>query len=294
MKLEEGRRYDFLVQKTLDIGSVTYYLLRGPSRKKYLLRKDLYEDYDIQMNTTINCRVDKINCRGEVFLEPENPHYSEGGVYCFEIKGRDIRVNESGDPLPVLLVRDKFGNELVVPMNLAGDYEPDNSKSISLKVLRINKGRIMFTENVKTEKSERIEEDSLFEFEIYDKMKGLDGKDYFMVRDKNKRHHLLASQQYSYYGLEKGRSFMGRYIKYKGSGDYKIEPLNPYYEAGKEYDFRLISEEERPDGPGKILIVEDEHGLRHEVFVQSDYQPYNMLSLRVEKIRKGWPLLRPV
>ncbi|MDT8401025.1 MAG: hypothetical protein RQ743_04955 [Bacteroidales bacterium] len=294
MKLEEGKRYDFLVKKNLDLGNNKYFLLEGPGKEKYLLRKEYYKDYNIRINGVINCRVDKINCRGEVFLEPANPWYDEGGIYDFEVSGRDIRLDASGDMIPVLLLKDRFANDLVVPINMAGSYDSGKSKSVALKILRIVKGRILFTDSVRLEKGEKKEEDNILEFYIYDKVAGIDGKDYFMVSDPDNKHHLLAADQYTYYGLKKGRSFRGRFIKYHDGGMYKIEPINPYYEKGGEYDFELVTVNDRPEGQGKVLFVKDRHGLKHEVFVPENFKVGKKLTFRVEKIRKGWPLLVPL
>ncbi len=294
MKLKEGKRYDFLVEKIVRVGDNTYYLLRGPGDTKYLLRKKYYKHYDIQLNNIINCRVDKINCRGEVFLEPENPYYKEGDEYDFRVIGKEVRVNESGEVIPVLLVLDKFSTELVVPMSIIGTYDVLNSDHIRLRIRSISKGRILFKDTGNDEEGEHEEEDAVYEFLIYDKMTGVDGKDYFLVSDHNNSNYIIPAEQYSYYGLDKGRTFSGRYIKYHDSEQYKIEPLNPHYTAGKKYEFKLISANDKPDGPGKILIVGDRHGLKHEVFVPSNYRLAEKLVLRVEKIRKGWPLLVPV
>ncbi|MBS0009863.1 MAG: hypothetical protein KFF49_00535 [Bacteroidales bacterium] len=294
MEIEEGKRYDFLVEKTVSLGAKSYYLLKGPDDIKYLLRKDLFEHYNIYLNSFINCRVDKINCRGEVFLEPVNPYYEEGKEYEFRITGRDIRVEESGELTPVLLLADKFSREQVIPMNRAGSVEVMNNDYITLRVSRINKGRILFTDPEKEIKGDKKQEDKVYEFFIFDRMTGVDGKEYFIVSDQNDSHYLLPAKQYSYYGLEKGRTFMGRFIKYHSTGKYKIEPVNPYYQPGKQYTFHLVSSLDKPDGPGKVLVVGDEYGLKHEVFVTEDYCPADKLVLKVEKIRKGWPLLVPV
>ena len=294
MKLKEGKRYDFLVEKTLRIGDKDYYLLKGPGNDKFLLRKKYYEDYDIRPDSIINCRVDKINCRAEVFLEPENPYYKEGKIYDFRIIGRDVRVNDSGEKITVMLVQDKFSNELVVPMNIVGESDIYGSEYINLKIWRINKGRIFFRDTMHVQKSRHEEENAVYEFLIYDRMTGVDGKDYFLVCDTNNSHYIIPAEQYSHYGLKKDSTFRGRLIKYHASGQYKVEPLHPYYTPGKEYEFKLISIIDRPDGPGKILTVGDRHGLRHEVMVPQDYKPQEKLTLRVEKIRKGWPLLMPL
>jgi len=294
MKLEEGKRYDFLVQKTLSLGDNDFFLLRGPDQQKYLLPVKYYRTYNIKIDNIISCRVDKINCRGEVFLEPDNPFYKEGKEYEFEVSGRDIRLNEAGELIPVLLAKDRSGNEVVVPMSMTGSYDPLKTKKVSLTIKRINKGRILFTDSVDSKKDGTWGEDEIIEFHIYDRMMGVDGREYFLVSDPGNSHHLLPVEHYSYYGLEKGKTFRGKYISYHEHGKYRVEPLNPYYEPGKEYELEIIAVSDRPDGPGKLLIMGDRYGLEHEVYAQGSFLPGTRIKLRVEKIRKGWPLFIPV
>jgi len=294
MRLEEGKRYDFLVEKTLRLGNNNYYLLKGPGNGKYLLRKEYYEHYNIQPDDYINCRVDKINCRGEVYLEPENPYYAEGENYDFRVAGRDVRLNDSGEIIPVVLVKDKFSNELVVPMSCVGAYDVNKHKYINLRIWRINKGMILFEDPEPSKHGEDKEEGAIYEFLIHDKMKGINGRDYFIVSDQSKSHYVIPADKYSHYGLNVGGSFRGRFIKYHDSGQYKVEPQNPYYKPGKKYKFNMISVNDKPDGPGKILVVEDSYGLKHEVIVPDNYPLKKILVFRVEKIRKGLPLLIPV
>ncbi len=294
MKLDEGKRYDFLVEKTLSLGENDFFLLRGPDEQKYLLPQQYYQSYNIGIGDIISCRVDKINCRGEVFLEPAHPYYTEGEEYEFGVSGRDIRINEAGEQVPVILLRDSSGNEVVVPINMVASFDPLKTGKVSLIIRRINKGKILFTGPVESKKAGSREEDEIIEFYIYDRMMGVDGREYFLVSDPYSEHHLLPVEQYSYYGLDKGKAFRGRYIRYHDQGMYKIEPLNPYYEPGNEYDLEIISVSDRPDGAGKILIVADEHGLEHNVYTERAYLPGTRIKLRVEKIRKGWPLFVPV
>ncbi|MFO7851032.1 MAG: hypothetical protein ACQERS_07875 [Bacteroidota bacterium] len=295
MRLKEGRRYDFLVEKKVKIGDIDFFLLKGPGGEKCLLREKYYKHYDIQAETVINCRVDKINCNGEVFLEPENPYYKEGEEYDFPVIGRDVRANKSGELTPVLLVKDKFNIELVIPLRNIKPYSADKSDYIRLKIQRIKKGKIIFPDPENHSESARIEENDVYDFFIHDRIRGMDGKDYFTVYDRTNKKYLIPVDQYAYYGLEKGKSFRGRFIKYPADTDqYKIEPLNPYYTEGNKYEFELLSMNDMPDRPGKILIVGDRHGLKHKVLVPSDYKPPDKPVFKVEKIRKGWPLLVPV
>lgn len=291
MKLREGKKYDFTVEKILEVGANAFYLLKGPGGGKYLLPKKTYEHYGIKLKSVINCRVDKINCQGEVFLEPPNPYYEEGKEYDFEVSGHDIRVNEVGEMVRGLLLKDKFANELILPLANAGGYDIPIGGYIRLKVRKITKGKLVFTETRDKQSSVPLQEDRVNEFYIYDKMRGTDGKEYFLIRDNNNSHHILPAKQYSYYGLETGKTFKARLISYHNTGRYKIEPLNPYYEPGKEYEFDLISETGKPGSDEKILLLSDKHGLRHEAKVPGDYTVAKRIRLRVEKIRKGRPLL---
>lgn len=293
MKLKEGKRYDFLIEKELTVGNNDYYLLRGPAGGKYLLPQKHYSDYGIELKSSLNCRVDRINCRGEVFLEPANPFYEEGKEYDFKISGRDIRVNDKGELTPVLVLEAKYGNELIIPLNEAGLNDTGKEDYIRLPVKRINKGRLILTCGSEKPEGERVEEGRIYEFFIYDKKKGLDGREYYLIRDTDNLHHILPVSYYSYYGLGTGKSFRGRFIKYQDGGKYKIEPLNPYYKPGEVYEFELVSVSSKADGQGKILVLTDNHGLKHEVHVPEGYEAVKKLHFRVEKIRKGWPLLVP-
>ncbi|MEA1887252.1 MAG: hypothetical protein U9N72_08595 [Bacteroidota bacterium] len=294
MKLEEGKRYDFFVERKVKVGDSTYFLLTGPGGVKCLLREKYYKHYGIQVESIINCRVDKINCRGEIFLEPENPHYREGEEYDFLVTGRDVRINESGELMPVLLVKDKFNIELVVPLSIIGPYNADADDYIRLKIRRITKGRIFFIDPENHKKSNSIDENAEYDFMISDRIRGMDGKDYFIVYDNANNKYSVPVDPYAYYGLEKGKTFRGRYLKYHDTGQYKIEPLNPYYEEGNTYEFELLSVNDMPDRSDKILLVGDKYGLKHKVLVPFDYKPAEKPVFKVEKIRKGWPLLVPV
>lgn len=294
MRLKEGRRYDFLVEKKVKLGDIAFFLLKGPGGEKCLLREKYYKHYDIQSETVINCRVDKINCNGEVFLEPENPYYKEGEEYDFQVIGKDIRADKSGELSSVLLVKDKFNNELVIPMSDVKLYSAGAGDYIRLKIQRIKKGRIIFLGPENHDKSERIKENTVYDFIINDRIRGMDGKDYFIVYDHANKKYMIPVDQYAYYGLEKGKTFRGRFIRYSGTDQYKIEPLNPYYTEGNKYEFELLSMNDMPDRPGKILILADRYGLKHKVLVPSDYTPADKPVFKVEKIRKGWPLLVPV
>ena len=96
MKLKEGRRYNFNVEKIISLNDIDYYVLSGPDKRKYLLDIEDYTSYNIKPGVQLDCRVDKINCQGEIFLEPRHPYYEEGKSYSFNVNNYEDRVNKSG------------------------------------------------------------------------------------------------------------------------------------------------------------------------------------------------------
>lgn len=294
MKIEEGKKYRFVVLRITELGDNEYFLLKGPDNKKYLLLKELYRNYGIKANTNILCRVDKINCQGEVFLEPQNPFYEEGGTYEFVVSGKDMRLDENRKSVPVITVNDRLGNEVSVPYSEIIGGIPESGDTIVLQISRIWKGKLISRHIDEGLAGDIVEEDKLYSFIIFDKMTGLDGKEYYMVRDYQNRHHVLPVAYYSYYGLKKDVEFRGRFVKYNKNNNTRIEPENPYYEPGNVYEFNLVSSSRKPDDNMSLITLIDKHGLKHKVVVESEFKLAKPLMMRVEKIRKGWPLLIPV
>jgi hypothetical protein len=139
--LEEGKHYQFNV-----IGRITlqdersYFILEDPYKIRHLLPFWLYEDYKIVTGLSISCKVDKINCTGRVYLEPEHPHYSEGHIYNFTL----VRIDKKSpsDKLS-LIVTDIFNNEISVDCPngyTLENHENMESGKVSCKLVRVRKG----------------------------------------------------------------------------------------------------------------------------------------------------------
>lgn len=85
-KFTEGEEHSFKVIKTLIIpGEAAYYLLESMQGNRLLMPMAFYNGYNIKPGDTIRCRIDKINCSGKIFLEPEHPYYKPGCIYSFVI-----------------------------------------------------------------------------------------------------------------------------------------------------------------------------------------------------------------
>jgi hypothetical protein len=84
--LQVGNTYSFFVLKKLDLpDGKTYFVVVDSNGEKHLIPEKYYNNYPIQLKSNYNCHVDKINCQGRIFLEPEHPKYKIGQEDVFRI-----------------------------------------------------------------------------------------------------------------------------------------------------------------------------------------------------------------
>lgn len=290
MKLKEGSRYIFDVEKCMELGNKEFYVLKGPDNRKYLLNKSEYFRYNIKIGTKLDCRVDKINCKGEIFLEPLHPYYTEGDVYDFIVVKHEELVNKVGERVNATRLRGNVGDEVILDESFFKDNMPDVGLIISLNIHKISKGQISIADFKEVIKTDKEEEEEIYDFILIDESPGLDNKDYYIVKDKPGQTYTIRKDYYKHYNLKIGEKFKGRFIRYKDGEDVNIEPLNPWFEPGSEYSFTVKSIVKYSETGGFILLG-DSWGRDHKVAYREDIQAGEKLVYRVEKMRKGWPLL---
>jgi hypothetical protein len=136
--LVEGKYYHFKVLKTVNLPEEgDHYMLRHKSGRRLLLPAEPYNNYCIGVNSTIECKVDKINCTGKVFLEPRHPVYIEDKIYDFTVHQnsvKDINLNET------ITVHDVFNNEVQVNWPSNKSKLPEIGTNIKLRVDRLTNG----------------------------------------------------------------------------------------------------------------------------------------------------------
>lgn len=133
MKLLEEQYYRFKVLKTVTLPDTSEnMILQGPDGRKYMLPLAYYKDYDLKSKAEITCRVDKINCRGKVFLEPENPWYSPGDNIDATVNKIEFDENEN-----IFIVEVSIINGLILPVKM--NRRPTENV-IRCSVLKIRKG----------------------------------------------------------------------------------------------------------------------------------------------------------
>ena len=120
-----------------------FFVLRSRQNSRHLLSKNLYAAYGISPGMEITCKVDKVNCSGKMFLEPEHPHYKTGGVYDFNVIRTISITNSVGNVEKMTVVSDIAGNEIFVPYSEL----PDGGEQtpLSCRVERIKKGLLFLS-----------------------------------------------------------------------------------------------------------------------------------------------------
>ncbi len=138
-KLTEGEVYAFTFKKlvTLSDGE-DYMVMEDPFGIRHMITYKYYMKYGLKPGTTVNCVVDKINCTGRVFLEPEHPVYKKGAKFFFEF----VRIQLSTDRIDMseIVVSDIFGNEIIAEI-LDGIVPRPLTESSYYQVEGFKKGR---------------------------------------------------------------------------------------------------------------------------------------------------------
>lgn len=292
-ELIEGNLYSFLVEKLLTMpDGESSYVLRGPDNRKFLIPAVRYLKYGIIPGKDISCRIDKINCKGEVFLEPVNPWYSENRHYQFEVVEYRVMKSSRIRQGRVMMVKSITGDIIPVPIPQGKEF-PQPGETISLFVQRISKGQLHLVIEKGQVSLEHLDTEVDYEFEVTGTETDIDGEEYFIVEDQLGVTHIVKKRYYGYYGLREGVKFRGRVVKYVEDGSKMIEPENPFYTPGQFLEIEIArNEKNRADG-SYYIAGSDRFGQSHEFRTVSKIKSEKILA-RVLKIRKGKPLLELV
>ncbi|HOP12720.1 hypothetical protein [Lentimicrobium sp.] len=146
-KLEEGKTYIFSFLKLVTLADgEAYMVMEDPFGIRHMLLYRYYKQYDLQPDTAVRCRVDRINCTGRVFLEPEHPFYKPGTSAVFPVIRAGFR-NAEYSVNRVILVKDIFDNEIevVIPPEYRDNIMAGARVECTVKLIR--KGRPVLSLN---------------------------------------------------------------------------------------------------------------------------------------------------
>ncbi len=294
-RLSEGSVYPFRVLKTVSLGpGDDWFVLQDPQGYKILLPEVFYKDYGFAPGDLINCRVDKVNCNGKVYLEPEHPHYREGEAYPFLVHCKGQRKDILGADEFYFMVKDVFNKQWKVRIHSKRLWD-NPPKSINCRLQRIKKGILYLQYERDDNKADYLEIGKIYDFTIIDeKTDPGSGKSYFILKDESDRKHLLNKKYYREYGFSKGSHIQCLVEKQAAEGYYILEPAHPCYETGKKYKFPVDRLEEMVFTDGfkqKVLVLRDCFGLEIKVNIDEHlvklFGEKRYIWARLRKIRKS-------
>jgi len=292
MKFEKGTWYSFsIIGKTNILEKGEHYILSHESGRKMLLNAEYYVKYNLTIGQTIQCRVDKVNCTGQVFLEPNHPYYTEGETYDFIL----LRIFSTDDSFYNATVSDFFANELDVYLNHPDDFYPN--QLVSLQVIQIKKGLPILSQST-IDKNKHFEDNAEIKL-IVKKIAKHNSEDYYILCQGAQVMSKIKVKHYKDYGFDVGDDIVCNILGKEGNERLIVEPKSPFYQIGGVYLFTKQSIEEYINLEGaikKVIVVLDLSGKKCGVEI-SEYEAFsqhkNGLTIKCKVIgfRKGRPQL---
>ncbi len=292
-RLTEGSYHIFQILKIISLGTDdTYFVMQDPLGYKVLMPAGYYTKYGFEAGRKIECRVDRINCNGRMFIEPMHPIYKEGEVYEFAIVGSGTRKNITGDDEHYIMVRDALQLEWMVRIFSDKQVHPA-AQTIKCRLDRIKKGKLFLSPESDNPNVEGLETGKTYPFLIKEeKINPVDGLRYFILEDEVGRKHLLKKKYYIHYGLKPGQQVKCRVDKFTSEGFFFLEPQNPWYKTGEVYDFKTLEIHKLNFSDGTVedvLVLDDPHGDDIKLFINNveSVKDKKQVTCRVTNIRKS-------
>jgi hypothetical protein len=261
VKLEEGHFYPFKLTGFLELPDGNeHYIVKDPNNVKHLLLKRYYRNYNFKLGETIQCRIDKINCNGKIYLEPKHPVYTLGGRYEFPYLYTDEYTDNRGNIHKFAIFTDVFENEIKMPSDVIPTNISTGAK-LTFTVSRIKKGRVYLTGNGKKEIFKHFKPGIYYTFKIVQFRLYPDDRSFYILEDKEGKLYKLRSKFYEEYGFKIGLHVRCRLVN--DEGESYLEPKHPEYFIGKIYKFKVVGEDLIDDYPtGKIeaYLLENKYG----------------------------------
>jgi hypothetical protein len=296
---KEGQKFQFIISNKLNLPGTdeANWILIGPDQKKYLLPAEYYTNYNLKIGQQIQCLVDKINCSGKIFLEPDHPYYKIGERYDFLVLRISEQENFLGKDQYIAWVQDLHGLEWPCPVDKAEGIEPGYSH-LACRVDRIRKAELILSLPAMTTRFITLKTGQNYLFRILD-IRTFENQQFYILKDSIGNLHRLSVTDYDHYRMKQGEDIEATVVKYKPNGECVIEPVHPYYRIGESYPFRFVRLEKTIDLFGRIeavIFVEDIYNQSIKVKPQDwqieaeNYHPEEN-QCRVQRFKKGKPVL---
>jgi len=297
-KFKEGETHLFTIDGFTEIPGTeeSFYILRNQSGGKHLLKSNHYKHYNLKVDQEIKCKIDKINCSGKIYLEPQNPIYKAGQTYSFDFIKIIDHVNSVGENEKAAVVRDQFGIETLCSLPYDFDINVPIAE-LKCKVLRIKKGQLFLSYFESNKINSEIEIGQILSFTVKEIKQLEEQTEYYILKDEFDNSYSLKKDMYQHYGFIIGDTIKCTTTKYNTDGHIKIEPVHPYYKVGEYYLFKYLKTITEIDPLGNkesVILVSDYFNVDTKVRSQNidaNQKFGEFVECRVDGIRKGKAIL---
>lgn len=269
-RLTEGNFYPFRILKTMELGDESYFVMQDPLGYKVLMPRHFYLDYGFEPGQTVQCRVDRINCNGRMYLEPTHPRYTEGNEYPFEVASAGTDRNMLDETEHFLWVKDVFNQQWKLRV-WSEQMLADAGTFVNCRLERIKKGKLFLSLANEKPVHLHLEKGQRYPFTIVEeRINPTEKTAYFILTDGAGRKHPLKKKYYTHYGFRIGDTIQCTADKFTSEGYYFLEPENPWYKTGEIYEFRIIELHKLNFSDGSVqdvLVLNDPFGEEVKVFV---------------------------
>lgn len=291
IKLEEGKDYPFQISGSVALpDGQDCFVLTDVNGVKHLLYKSYYQHYDLRLNTEIRCRIDKVNCTGKIFIEPEHPQYRPGKAYPFIFDTyREIR-NSEGYPERYAVLKNGLDQEMFLS---ADEIEKSLKKGDVVKAMveRIKKGRVHLSMNTHVNDYTGMETGKAYHFSLAGEHSRDPVYSFFVLKNDAGREFQIRKKFYRDYGFKFGDSVVC--TLQETNHNLYLEPTHPHYEPGLHYNFRIVERSEIREYPDQRKIAfRLKNPFGQDILVKAeDVDPANMngeeIRCLVKSIKKG-------
>jgi len=290
--MNPGDVLNVLLKKQIEISETEcFWVAETTHGERFLIDSLQYTNYGFSVGQRINVTVDKINCSGKVFVEPDHPVYKRGQFYTFKV---DSIISKTENEYS-LLVEDVFGNKIPIQYHVENG-SPDPIE-IELLIIGLRKAKPVLLDPVLKDKTP-FTENEIFSFNVLDKVL-VENEAFFQLEDEYGRIHLLPAKYYEKYPITIGKPLDCYIVRIGQNAELSLEPVHPLFHLGYELELNFVGPYSGSAYIGskhKLYLLHDDEG--NEFFMSIRFMEGKQipprLRCRIEKLKKGQPLVEPV
>ena len=237
IQLLEGQMHTFTISGDVKLpDGLKCFKLKDPNGLQHLLPMTGYEEYGFKQGTKIQCCIDKINCTGQIYLEPKHPHYERGNCYDFTL----VRIDPGRNDELQAVLKDKLGKDILLP----ADDLPESIQagdSVKCKVDRIKRGELFITPCGSEQLLDHYKKGTVISLTLKTTRTYSGNREFYIFCDAAKNRFLIRKKFYRKYGFSTGDVVDCEVKEFEGNRF--LEPLHPVFRKGYTYEFIILGED---------------------------------------------------